>query len=217
MPSKNNDKTALEAMSDTMWGEKRQPKEVEVYFDSWVCRQPKGDTYDACTTSEYYFGPEKIAAALLPRLAPKSDILDVGCGTGNSGIPFVRAGHVVVGVDISDEALKKARINGYYKTLKINLALVQQIAPSNSVDALVCVGVLDEWLRSDMLIEKLILPLRKKASIGLTLNEMYAKPAKVITALGKFGFSIHENLIDKGWHHPNYDEERFHYIVASRV
>jgi len=217
MPPRNDNRIEREAVSDTIWGKKRLPKEVEVYFDSWICRRSKGDSYDACTTSEYYFGPEKIAAALLPRLAPKSDILDVGCGTGNSGIPLIKAGHVVVGVDISDEALKKARINGYYKALKLNLALVRQIAPSNSVDAVVCVGVLDEWLRSDVLIEKLISPLRKKASIGLTLNEMYAKPANVITALKKSGFLIHKNLIDKGWHHPDYDAERFHYIVASRL
>jgi 2-polyprenyl-3-methyl-5-hydroxy-6-metoxy-1,4-benzoquinol methylase len=216
MPPKDENEIEREAVSDTIWGEHRLPQEAEVYFDSWICHRPQGDTYDECTAPEYYFGPEKIAAALLTRLAPGSDILDVGCGTGNAGIPFISAGHVVVGVDISDEALKKARINGYDKTLKLNLALVEQIAPSNSVDAVVCVGVLDEWLRSDVLIEKLIAPLRKKASIGLTLNEMYSKSAYVIAALKGAGFSIHENLVDKGWHHPNYDAERFHYVVASR-
>lgn len=217
MPPKKENRIEREAVSDTIWGENRLPKEAEVYFDSWICRRPKGDTYDECTAPEYYFGPEKIAAALLPRLAPKSDILDVGCGTGHAGIPFISAGHVVVGADISEEALKKARINGYDKTLKVNLALAEQIAPSNSVDAVVCVGVLDEWLRSDVLIEKLIAPLRSKASIGLTLNEMYSKSEYVIAALKKSGFSIHENTVGKGWHHPNYDAERFHYVVASRL
>lgn len=47
---------------------------------------------------------------MLPRLKlPKSRILILGCGSGNDAAYFAEQGHVVTGVDISPEALQRAK------------------------------------------------------------------------------------------------------------
>lgn len=46
---------------------------------------------------------------LLHTHPPRGPILDLGCGTGRVSFPLVQAGHSVVGVDVSDPMLRRAR------------------------------------------------------------------------------------------------------------
>lgn len=49
--------------------------------------------------------------------SPELDILDLGCGTGLSGIPFKNLARTLTGVDLSPGMLAKARERGIYDSL----------------------------------------------------------------------------------------------------
>lgn len=50
----------------------------------------------------------------------KSKILDIGCGTGRHAIELTKRGYKVVGVDLSDSQLKRARQKAKEQNLTID-------------------------------------------------------------------------------------------------
>jgi len=62
-------------------------------------------SYERWTRENNYVAPWYFGNRLLPFLQEHSTILDVGCGTGQSGEPFIHAGHSVSGIDKSASTL----------------------------------------------------------------------------------------------------------------
>ncbi|HWU77060.1 MAG TPA: tetratricopeptide repeat protein [Rhodanobacter sp.] len=98
-----------------------------------------------------YRAPQILAAALIDRLgAPlaRLDVLDAGCGTGLCG-PLIRPhAQRLVGVDLSDGMLEKARLRGGYDELvEAELTAWLQVSPLTwdvilSADTLIYFGAL---------------------------------------------------------------------------
>ena len=84
--------------------------------------------FDAHRTS---FREKKYLDQLLETLAPKSSILDVGCGTGwPIGAYLLQKGYAVTGVDASPEMLKLARAHLPEAPLILGDILVLDFTPS---------------------------------------------------------------------------------------
>jgi len=76
-------------------------------------------TSDYTPVAEWYDAtrdlPEDLLTELFRRVAaavafePPQRILDAGCGTAQLSVPLMRAGHHVVGVDIAEAMLRRAR------------------------------------------------------------------------------------------------------------
>jgi len=62
--------------------------------------------YDSTINDENWIGPQILFLELNPFLQPKSNILDLGIGTGASSVPFKKENHQITGVDDSVEMLK---------------------------------------------------------------------------------------------------------------
>lgn len=60
-------------------------------------------------TQDRMLGPPGIAALNAARISAGEAILDIGCGCGDSSIEIARRGATVLGVDVSDVMLAKAR------------------------------------------------------------------------------------------------------------
>lgn len=69
-------------------------------------------------------------------------ILDLGCGTGLSSLPFFKNGYEVTGIDASREMIERARRLPYKKLLCQNLEKSLRVR-DKSFDAVVMVGVME--------------------------------------------------------------------------
>lgn len=75
----------------------------------------------------------------MANLPKNSKILDAGCGEGYWGIQFMKEGHDVIGIDLSNKITKQTR-------LKVKIGdLKKKNFEENSFDAVICGGVLHHF------------------------------------------------------------------------
>jgi predicted TPR repeat methyltransferase len=114
------------------------PREVAERYDEWA------QSYDDDLSSWSYQAPHVVADTVVTRHSTASSVLDVGCGTGLVGRALRARGFAgqILGRDISKASLEIARRGGAYDSLE--QADLQQRLPleDDSVDAVVCVGVM---------------------------------------------------------------------------
>jgi predicted TPR repeat methyltransferase len=114
------------------------PREVADRYDEWAQR------YDDDLASWSYQAPTVVAEIVVTRHPEAGSVLDVGCGTGLVGRALRSRGFAgkIRGLDISQASLEIARQCGAYDTLE-HANLQQRLAvDDDSVDAVVCVGVM---------------------------------------------------------------------------
>jgi predicted TPR repeat methyltransferase len=113
-------------------------REVEGRYDEWA------RAYDEDLASWSYQAPAAVAETVVARHRTAGSVLDVGCGTGLVGRALRARGFAgrILGLDISQASLAIARQCGAYAS--VAQADLQQRLPfgDDSVDALVCVGVM---------------------------------------------------------------------------
>ncbi len=114
------------------------PREVADRYDEWAA------SYDDDLATWSYQAPTVVADVVLTRHAAASSVLDVGCGTGLVGRALRARGFAgqILGLDISEASLEIAGQCGAYDSLE-HADLQQPLAfEDESVDAVVCVGVM---------------------------------------------------------------------------
>lgn len=113
-------------------------REVADRYDLWA------RSYDDDLTAWSYQAPAVVAQMVVRRLPQAASVLDVGCGTGLVGSALRAQGFAgrVSGLDLSRASLRIARDGGAYDSLE-EADLQQPLAiADDSVDAVVCVGVM---------------------------------------------------------------------------
>ena len=112
--------------------------EVADRYDEWA------QSYDDDLASWSYQAPAVVAETVVTRHPAAGSALDVGCGTGLVGRALRARGFAgqILGLDISQASLEIAQQCGAYDSLE--RADLQQRLPleDDSVDAVVCVGVM---------------------------------------------------------------------------
>ncbi len=88
---------------------------VREFYDEW------SKTYDSNIVDDNgYVTPRRCAEALARRSRPEGVVLDIGCGTGLSGLALHEAGFQKIdGFDLSPDMLAKAAEKQVYRDLKI--------------------------------------------------------------------------------------------------
>ncbi len=78
---------------------------------------------------------------------PGADLLDAGCGTGRYAAELARRGYVVYGIDLSAELIEVARRSNKEGPTSVSFAVgdIQRL-PSGRYDAILCRGVLNDFL-----------------------------------------------------------------------
>jgi len=95
--------------------EAKTSKEQAEAYAEWA------NSYDQTMAESGYVSPPQLAALLAEYCMPSaSAVLDVGCGTGLSGIALRDAGFAAIdGADISDAMLAEAAKKGLYRKLTV--------------------------------------------------------------------------------------------------
>lgn len=106
------------------------------------------NTYNQDVEKEEYVAPQLASQDLVTHLGTQissAKILDAGCGTGLVGEALTKLGASNIhGIDLSPGMLQVADKTGVYKSLNVaNLAEKLNI-PSQSYDAVICVGTMTE-------------------------------------------------------------------------
>jgi predicted TPR repeat methyltransferase len=127
-----------ESIGDWLSQDPSDPREVAGRYDDWAT------SYDDDLASWSYRAPATVTEIVLTRQPAAASVLDVGCGTGLVGRALRGSGFAgrILGLDISPASLEVAEQSGAYDSLEP--ADLQQRLPvdDDSVDAVVCVGVM---------------------------------------------------------------------------
>jgi len=116
------------------------PAYIRTLFDQYA------DRFDDDLTRTLKYQAPGLVGDLLIRCgagAHSADILDLGCGTGLSGVallPFARSLH---GVDLSPGMVAKARARGIYGELSVNEAEAYLIGSGKAWDIVAAIDVLN--------------------------------------------------------------------------
>lgn len=94
-------------------------EEIMAVYDDWA------DSYDETVLSHGYVTPQRCAAALAGLEADRTaPVLDIGCGTGISGMALQAEGFTeVVGSEVNERMLEKAAARGgvYRETILVDV------------------------------------------------------------------------------------------------
>lgn len=126
---------------------------VEKLFDDYA------NKFDSHLVAALGYGvPQKLADLLRPYQDPagtKWDVLDLGCGTGLSGLALAPYAGKLVGVDLSAKMLDKARErNLYHRLEQLDLLTMMQREASASFDIVLAADVFVYLGRLDELVNQ---------------------------------------------------------------
>lgn len=173
-------KEEIEALLDRTTVGKRYLSydEIAHHFDEWARERgivsgffysPFAHSYEDDVKQFAYHAPEELATLVLSSLQNHEDmktVLDIGCGTGLVGKPFLEKGYIVDGIDISRAMMARAIKRGYRNLKKHNIATTP-LETTVRYDAAVSVGVVGEYVPADCAARNILLALQEKAVVGV--------------------------------------------------
>ncbi len=185
-------------------------------FDDWATDY-FGNTYDAQLAK----APEVhlfFSEMILPLLRPMSEILDIGCGTGLAGAPLIADGHIIDGVDISKEMLRKAKERGYQTTSNQNIVHGINLK-DRKYDALISVGVFGEYVPPVLALQHALPYLKQRAVVAFTTEKTSTCLDEVFDTLAQHRFIYHTPLEQAVYQEKksNLIPQNYYYVTAVRM
>ncbi len=154
--------------------------EARAMYDRWA------KVYDRDLTDGEYQQPKRCADALSSVLADKqASVLDVGCGTGLSGLALQQAGYTKVdGCDLSEGMLEKAaELNLYNRLFACDLNHPPIDAEDGAYDAVTAVGVFSFGHISADAVDELLRVVVAGGIIIIGLNDHFYEEGSLVSKL----------------------------------
>ena len=175
--------------------------------------------YDKIAVNTQWKAPDKLTMLATPYFDEQSPVLDVGSGTGLSGIGLIRHGFVVDGIDFSGEMLKKAQEKGYRRVTKADLSncfhMQQLYDRPNEYRNMISVGVFGESVAPEEI--KSVFPLLDTPATIAIAGNVDVLEDKMEKELIRQNFSIHHREIEIAYYTNIKGRPiNFLYIIASR-
>jgi predicted TPR repeat methyltransferase len=181
---------------------------VRDYYDRWA------KTYDSEVSENGYATPGRCAAALNAVGVPvEAELLDMGCGTGLSGLAFAAAGFTTIdGCDLSEGMLAEARARGLYRALYLADAM-----PGTHYDAVAAVGVIGAGAGPPELLDTCLEHLKPGGHFVFSFNDhtledpAFTARIDAVTETGA-GRIVHQ---ERGDHLPGMDLKSIVYVLEK--
>ena len=182
----------------------KNSNEAREMYDRWA------EVYDRDLTGNEYQQPVRCAEALSKHLANKNaKILDVGCGTGLSGLALQEAGFQnIEGCDLSTGMLEKAEaLKIYSRLFACDLNEPPIDADDASCDGLTAVGVFSFGHIMPEAVDELLRIVKPGAPIIIGLNDHYYEEGSLTAKLDHLAKSGEIEMISRehGEHIPGND------------
>ena len=178
--------------------------ETRKMYDQW------SEVYDRDLVEGEYQQPKRCQLALSRQVANKHiSILDVGCGTGLSGLALKQAGFENIdGCDLSDGMLKKAaKLRVYQRLFACNLNEPPIEAADSQYDAVTAVGVFSFGHIMPDSVEELLRVTKAGGFIIIGLNDHFYDEGSLTAKLDELQNSSALTIISQehGEHIPGND------------
>ena len=155
--------------------------ETRAFYDRWAA------VYNKELSESDYRQPARCAAALKALLPPAPDlaVLDVGCGSGMSGLALAQAGYKTVdGCDFSPGMLAKAgELDTYRRLFETNLNEPPMDAADSIYDAAACVGVFSFGHVMADALDDILRTLKPGAALVIGLNDHFHQEGSLASKL----------------------------------
>ena len=102
-----------------------------------------GTVYDDAAEASGWYGPEVVFGLSYKFVRPGQTVLDIGIGTGLGSVLFRKAGLIIHGMDNSPQMLDACREKGFSSLQEHDLSEAPYPYDAESMDHVVCVGVLN--------------------------------------------------------------------------
>ena len=183
------------------------------YYRDWAA------SYDAEITENGYQTPRRCAQALARHCdKPEASILDIGCGTGLSGLAFRAAGFVnLSGNDLSQEMLDIAKTRDIYN----NLTLADLNHPldfaQGSFDVIAAVGVISVGHAPPTAIEQMFDKLGPDGLFVFSINDASIADGNFIPAVDRLLTRDNAQLCEAEYdvHLPKIDMKSYVYVIKK--
>lgn len=176
--------------------------------------------YEQAMADNGYLTPGRTAEALAACEADRSaPVLDIGCGSGLSGLALKAAGFETLdGTDYSDEMLEQARAKGLYRALWQGDLSVPDAERTESYDTINAAGVINPGHAPPEALDNALAMLKPGGLFAFSLND-HAVEAR------DYEGRLHM-LLDGGWaellhreygeHMPGKDLKAWVYVLRKR-
>lgn len=167
---------------------------VVAHYAEWAGK------YDEDTASYGYVGPRSAAAALARHCEPgKTHVLDIGCGTGLTGVALRELGFSnVSGTDISPEMIREAERKNVYDDTSVDDLFAGLAHSDDAFDAVISVGTFGpigpETLRECLRV------IRPGGLLCVSVNELFYEDKKFADAFEAMKSERIVNELELGKH-----------------
>ena len=140
--------------------------DINDLYDEWA------DSYDDEVEENGYVSPARTASALTQFLPLEASILDIGCGTGLSGVALNNSGFLNIhGTEINLSMLVNAKKKKVYKSLIQGKISNPFPDPPGTYDAIVAIGVIGAGAAPASLLRSALNALVPGGLLAFTLND----------------------------------------------
>lgn len=138
---------------------------LDSLYEKWA------DSYDDELTQNGYVTPARVARAMAST-GCKGPVLDIGCGTGMSGMALRMAGFDVIdGADISAPMLAQARAKGLYRHLMVTDPDKPLPVRSGQYSTIAAIGVVTTGAAPAGLLDALATVLKAGGRLAFSFND----------------------------------------------
>ncbi|MFQ5567383.1 MAG: class I SAM-dependent DNA methyltransferase [Paracoccaceae bacterium] len=152
------------------------PDEAREFYQDWAAG------YEAEVASNEYITPQRCAEALIRHAAaPWAPLMDLGCGTGISGLALKAAGFECIdGYDFSPAMLEKAAEKGIYRNLAIaDLSQPLEIEEGHYQNAAAVGCITPEYMPATVL-DEILSRLPRGGALAFSVNDHSAADGTIV-------------------------------------